>query len=530
MSSPASTETRIQAAGGGEPRPARTRKFLAIAAAIGVLAVCLAVVLFSRLWPFDRSVILQDLAEASGGTVEARSFHKTYLPFPGCILEGVIFHHGEKSQRPLITIDRLTIRGSYVGMFTHHVERIIADGARVYIPAFGSGVHFQTQHSNIIVNEVVANGTVVEFESRDPQKKPLTFDIHEGSVRNVGWNGPLAYRLKLHNPEPPGEIEAAGEFGVWRKDDPGETPFSGQYKFKDADLHVFHGIAGKLSSGGKFGGVLKHLDVTGSTDVPDFEVVSSGHKVELITEFNAYVNAMNGDTFLNRVDGHFRRTHVMARGSIAKIPGRKGKTTLIDLEAPRGRIEDVLWLFVTEPRAPMSGPVGLKAKVEIPPGERPFLEKVKLQGVFGVDEGSFTKTETQQDVNKLSAGARGENKDDAETVMTDLKGQVALENGTAKFADLSFSVPGAKAGLHGNYNIINHRIDLHGPLKVDTAISKTSSGMKSMLLKVMDPFFKKRKKGEVVPVHISGTYEHPQFGLDLMGKEGQESGSGHSQH
>jgi hypothetical protein len=529
MFSPASTEMRIVSAGGRGARQLRKRKVLALVAAIALGMVCLSVLLLSRFWPFGRNAVLQDLAQASDSTVEARAFHKTFFPFPGCVLEGVVFDHGEKSGQPLNTIERLTIRGSYVGIFTNHVDHIIADGARVFIPAFGSGVRLHTQPSKTIVNELVANGTVVEFEPRDPKKDPLKFDIHEGSVRDVGWNGPLRYHLKLHNPKPPGEIEATGEFGVWRKDDPGETPFSGDYKFTDADLHVFHGIAGKLSSGGKFGGVLKHLDVTGSTDVPDFEVAHSGHKVQLITEFSAYVDAIHGDTFLKSVDAHFRRTHVVARGSIAKGPGRKGKTALIDLEAPRGRIEDVLWLFVKEARAPMSGPVGLQGKVEIPPGERPFLEKVKLQGAFGVDEGSFTKTQTQEDVNKLSAGARGENKDDAETVLTDLKGQVVLENGTAKFSDLSFNVPGAEARLHGTYNIINHKIDLHGPMKVDTAISKTTTGMKALMLKMMDPFFKKKKKGEVVPVHISGTYEHPQFGLDLMGKQGQAQASGHAQ-
>jgi hypothetical protein len=76
-------------------------------------------------------------------------------------------------------------------------------------------------------------------------------------------------------------------------------------------------------------------------------------------------------------------------------------------------------------------------------------------------------------------------------------------------------VPGAKASLHGAYNLVNYRIDLHGDLKVDTKISKTSSGAKALLLKIMDPFFRKKKKGEIVPVHILGTYHKPQFGLDL---------------
>jgi hypothetical protein len=76
-------------------------------------------------------------------------------------------------------------------------------------------------------------------------------------------------------------------------------------------------------------------------------------------------------------------------------------------------------------------------------------------------------------------------------------------------------VPGATAHLHDTYNIVNHRINLHGEMKVDTKISKTSSGAKALLLKIMDPLFRKKKKGEIVPVHILGTYEKPQFGLDL---------------
>src|SRR5207245_10339131 len=114
---------------------------------------------------------------------------------------------------------------------------------------------------------------------------------------------------------------------------------------------------------------------------------------------------------------------------------------------------------------PMSGTVSLKAKAEIPPGKEPFLKKVRLQGEFGIDQGSFTKPETQNEVNKLSAGARGEDKDDPETVLSDLKGQVTLEGGVARFSDLSLSVPGAEASLHGPYNTIMNWINLHGTLR-----------------------------------------------------------------
>lgn len=44
------------------------------------------------------------------------------------------------------------------------------------------------------------------------------------------------------------------------------------------------------------------------------------------------------------------------------------------------------------------------AKVSIPPGKRPFLEKVELQGDFGINAGTFTNSNTQEGVNHLSEG------------------------------------------------------------------------------------------------------------------------------
>jgi hypothetical protein len=105
----------------------------------------------------------------------------------------------------------------------------------------------------------------------------------------------------------------------------------------------------------------------------------------------------------------------------------------------------------------MSGVVTLRARLEIPPGERPFLEKVKLRGNFGIGGGEFSHVSTQEGVNKLSAGALGEkNTSDPETVLTDLTGKVSLDNGVAEFAEHSFGVPGAAAG---SYDFKSHKID-----------------------------------------------------------------------
>ena len=193
----------------------RRRSKLVIAAIVFCALVCAAVMALVRWWPFTQSAVTQDLREASDNSqVTVRTFREIYFPFPGCILQGVTFHRGRDNSHPLITIDRLTIRGTYLGMLSQRVSRITADGMRVFIPAFGTAQAFHTSPSKITVDEIVANGSAVEFASSDPDKQPLRFDVHEASLKNVGWSGPLTYRVKVHNPEPPGEVSAEGKFGV----------------------------------------------------------------------------------------------------------------------------------------------------------------------------------------------------------------------------------------------------------------------------------------------------------------------------
>jgi AsmA-like C-terminal region len=501
------------------PKLASHKKAILLVALLILVGALVA--LYIRISPFARQAVIQDLEDASGSTVTIRSYRRTHFPSPGCVLEGVEFHKAE-NKYTILSIDKLVIKGTYLGVLRHHVERIKAIGTHVIVPPFGSNLTFQTQHSNIVIDEVVADGTIVEFANEDPKAERLRFEVHKGLIKDVRWGVPLQYQLQFHNPNPPGEISVQGKFGAWTTGHPGDTPISGDYSFEHADLSVYGGISGSLSSKGKFEGILQHINVVGDTDTPDFEVESGGHKVRLTSKFDAYVDGIRGDTYLKRVEGHLGRTTIVADGSIAGSSNGRGKSAKLRLTTRRGRIEDLLGLFVSAPRSPMSGEVSLGTKAEIPSGDQTFLRKVKLDGAFGIDAGKFSNSDTQKDVDTLSAGARGAKKDDPETVMTDLTGTVTLVGGVAQFSDMSFTIPGAHSRMHGTYDLISHKIDLHGKLRVDTRISKTSSGFKSLLLKMMDPIFKKKRKGEIVPVHIAGTYEKPEFGLDLNQPSGDK--------
>jgi hypothetical protein len=502
---------------------------------VGLLTVVLLMAFF---WPFRLDAVIRDLADESDSKVTAGSFHATYFPHPGCILDQVIFQHNPGSGAPpLITIKQLTIRGTIAGIFARHVKLVAVEGMHILIPPLGSE-HFKTPpRSSVVIDDLVADGTILEVASRQAGTAPLQFVFHGFTISDVGSSAPAVFRAALSNPQPPGEITTTGKFGPWNADNVGQTDVSGEYRFENADLGTFPGISGLLASSGKYGGTLEHIEVEGNTDVPLFAVTRSSNHTDLRTQFHAIVNAENGDVFLQNVNATLRQTTIQTEGRVAGEPGQAGKTTSLTMASKEGRIQDLLLLFTKSPQAPMSGSVNFNARVSVPPGENSFLKKVELQGDFGIDAGNFTKTDTQQGLNSLSLGARGEKnpkpeKDDSnpQNVLSNLKGHVLLNDGVATFSNLSFGVPGALAQMRGTYNLISEKIDLHGTLKTEAEISKTTHGIKSLMLKVLDPLFKNKPSGYLAPIKISGTYDHPQFGLDLgsQGNNGSQNAKAHT--
>ncbi len=498
------------------------RKWGRVAGFALCLLVFAAIVLLCIDWPFSETAVLKELGEASQTTVRAASYHGTYFPRPGCVLEHVTFQHNSKpGTPPLMIVDSLRIEGSFTGLFTKHLKLIRAGGLQLHVPPLGSEPFQTPRRSSFVIDDLIADGSSLEVASRAPGKQNLRFAFHNFTMHEIGSSGsPASFEANFSNPEPPGEIIAAGKFGPWNESSVGKTPVSGRYSFQNADLGVFGGIAGILSSNGDFSGVLNHVETSGHIDTPEFTVSSSSHKVALHADFEAVVNGENGDTFLKNVSAHFLDTSIVSNGSIAGQENQDGKTATLEFAASNGRIQDLLLLFTRSQRAPMSGAVSFHAKVGLPPGEGSFLEKVELQGDFGIDDGSFNKPNTQADVNRLSRGALGKKGDEPEgTVLSDLRGHVSLKGGTATFSNLSFSVPGAQAQMQGTFSLVSNKINLHGTLTTDSEPANATRGVKTVMLKVLEPFFKKKSRGYAMPVKITGTYRQPSFGLDMSRPE-----------
>src|SRR5271165_2648846 len=145
------------------PRPKRWRPILAISL---VVAVILGAIALARQWPFTRQAVIQSLQQQSGSPVEVAAFHRFYFPHPGCIAEGVTFQKDRRTP-PLITIQKLTIVGSYAGLLAHHLTTVRAEGfhltARKESAAPESWEQLGRTNSGVTIGKLVADGAEVEF-------------------------------------------------------------------------------------------------------------------------------------------------------------------------------------------------------------------------------------------------------------------------------------------------------------------------------------------------------------------------------
>jgi AsmA-like C-terminal region len=497
----------------GQQRKSRpARRWLQLTLIVADVAVLAAVVLFAVKWPFTRSKVIAELEGATQGKIQIGKFHQTYFP-PGCVAENVsLTRYGNQPGATPVTVRKLTIQGSLRGLFTKHVQVFRMDGMHVVArrPDFLAEWAQNKSNSKVRVDEYVITASVLEVE-RGADKPPLKFEVAELALR-PGTNGATHFEAALRNPEPPGELHVSGNVGPWRKDNPAQTPISGAYSFTHADLGVFHGIAGLLASDGSFQGLVQQLEVRGKTGMRDFEVTRAAHKIGLATQFDARVNGRNGDVELKQVIARLGGSGIDSQGSVAGTPGRKGKTASLELVVPNGRIQDFLFLFLKDPVAPMTGKFSFKGHATLPPEKEPFLHKVELQGDFGIDAARLSNPRTQTNLEELSERAEGEKDEAPEKVVSDLKGHVVLRNGIATFYNLSFKAPGAKAKLHGTYSLITHQIDLHGKLSMLAKLHQATFGVKSFLLKIINPILKKNHRGgAVVALSVTGIYPHPIY-------------------
>jgi hypothetical protein len=509
---------------------------LAGAAALAALAGATAWLL-----PRDADVrrrIVRTLAERFDAEVELQYLRVSVFPRPRIEGGGLqLTPRDRPGSAPLLAVARFSAYASWPSMIRRprRVEQVEIEGLRITItPRPGdSGVRGrdrggcagrrdvepaasrQPGTSPVLIERLTAPGSEIVLLPRDPAKQPRRFSIASLTVRDITLDRPLQFDAVLTNPTPRGQVTTRGAFGPWVAREPGRSAVEGRYRFEHVNLATIRGIAGGLTSTGRFEGQLQQILVTGATDTPDFSLEAAGQSLPLRTEFQACVDGTDGDTYLDRVEARLASTPIVATGKVEGRAGKRGRTVALEVSVADGRIEDLLTLAAKGDPL-LRGPVSLSHTLLLPPGPGRIVTRLRLSGRFGLAETRFAGRALQGKLDEFSRKGQGRPNDaSVRDVASEFRGTFALSDGTLRLPKVSFAIPGARLVLGGRYDLVSERMDFAGTVRLEAKVSETTTGVKSLLLEALDPLFSRKDAGTVLPIRISGTRREPKFDVDI---------------
>jgi hypothetical protein len=462
--------------------------------------------------------------------VEIRDVQIALFPRIRVSVDGIVLRmHGRTDVPPLIEVGRASFDANLSGLLGRKVtvHEVDLEGLQIHTPPRYPGsppaLHGSDQDLAekypVVIEQIRADQALLVLlrKPEDSDKPPNQFEIHRLVIKDFAFDRPAFFQALLTNPKPRGVIHSQGQFGPWLAEDPAQTPVTGDYNFDHADMSTLKGLSGTLSSTGSFTGPLDLLAVEGHADILDFALRTSVHPVALHTDYSAIVDGTNGNTLLKSVTARFLHTTLYTQGEVVDLKkGVKGRTIELHAISNDARIEDLLALAVKSDPPVMTGSAQLETRIDIPESDDDLIDRMKLDGEFGVGRMHFTNPGVQGKVDSLSRRGQGQpQNDDIQGEVSHLRGRFTMGQSVLTFSNLAFAVPGANIDLAGTYDVDNGNLDFAGQLKLEAKLSQTTTGVKSFFLKAVDPFFSKKNAGTELPIKITGTKDHPSFGLDF---------------
>lgn len=515
------------------PAPRRKR---VIPLAVGVGLVLAAVVggyFVNKYWPYRYRNVKPLFEQTMGGQVTIGNYHRVYFPHPGFEATELTLRRGSTV---LGTTHALLVQGSWIDMllFRRRVGLVDIVGMHLTLPTAGSakgrqlfpaGSSADFTGPTTIVASLELHDAVLDIEHDDGA--PTSFPIRQLIIRNLQSGQPLSYTVDMQNAKPTGDIHATGTFGPIQPKSLGSTPVTGKFTFNDVQLNRIGSLRGVLASHGEFSGTLDSIHASAVSDTPAF-AVGDGAQTDLAAQVQCTINGLNGDVHLDHIDAREGETPIHVQGSVAGSP----KVTDLDFAVDKGRVQDILHPFLSG-KPPIAGPMWLKGHVHVDPGGHgpEFLQRLKVDGVFAVPAERLTDQKTEKTLSGFSERAQGitHSKGDALTVdpnanpaadaLTSVDGPVRIRNGILSTSRLTFKIPGASAALNGTFSLHDESVHMHGDLRMETDLSHATTGFKSMLLKPVAPFFRKKHAGAVIPIAITGKPGSYKVALDVVPKK-----------
>lgn len=519
-----------------------TRRRVVLAAVVILLAgTALFLTWVTRATPTVRDRVVDALNARFASKVDIASLQVSVWPRPHIWGNALVLrHNGRTDVPPLITIERFDSGAGFRGLLRTplHLHDVNVEGLDIRIPPGGLDgdagpdtdepqrpkdlpppmrAAVSVAPSPILIDTFRSRQARLEIASHRRNRLPRIFDIENLVMNDFGAAEGSRFHAGLVNPIPRGRIETSGTFGPWNAQEPDLTPIRGEYAFKKANLDDIKGIGGTLSSVGTYSGVFERVDVVGQTETPDFSIDLAGRAVPLTTQFHAIVDGTNGDTWLERVQATLADTTIIAKGAVVRTQNVKGRRVSLDLHIQQGRIEDLMRLAVKTAATPLIGRIDLDTAFLLPQGDADVVDRLQLNGRFKLAQAHFTSVDVQKKINLVSSRGTGDEEADGtgHSVVSNLQGRFALSGARLTFSDLTFAVPGAVVQLSGTYGLRDESMEFSGYFLTDATLADMTSGVKSMLARLAQPFFRRKGGGSKIPIRISGTRSNPTFGLDV---------------
>ncbi|MGC1188194.1 MAG: AsmA-like C-terminal region-containing protein [Candidatus Acidiferrales bacterium] len=440
----------------------------------------------------------------------------------------VMYPQGHDDSPPLISIKSFSAQARWSGLLRRHIAHLTIVGLEVTVPTGQPGDDERARESNfigrftgVLFDDVESENAKVTVLPSESGKQPEVIDVASLRGHSISGDGKLAADATIRSAIPPGDIVTTGTFGPWDPDVPARTPVSGSFSFKDVDLSTLPGgLAGRLSAEGQYGGIIEKLNVDGTAAAPDFATKTSEQPVDLKANFHVVIDGAKEETRLQNLDAHFEHSTLHAVGTIAGTPGQQGQAIHLDVSATDARIEDLLALTVKDKPA-LTGNIRLNTTLILPAGpQNDPMNQMTLNGSFDIDQVVFTDHAAEKKVTTLSMRSQGQTGDvqEDDSVASAMQGMFQVQNGVMTFSDLNFQVPGARVHLVGTIGLEHQNFDMHGVLDMRAQISQTTTGVKSFLLKAVNPLFSKPGGGSRIFFNIGGTEKIPIYTLDLHHK------------
>ena len=392
-----------------------------------------------------------------------------------------------------------------------HVPHVRLEGLEIQIPPDDdhdtveerprstSGTHF-FKGPQVVVDQLVADDAKLVIIPRDRSRLHRTWVMHRLRVRNVSVDTAMPFESTLTNAVPPGEIRHDGHVRPVAPRRSRPHADRGRLHVRErrprrVQRHLGHPrrrqgtYTGHRSRRIRVDRRNRHAGVHGQRQRPRGAADSAS--------IDATVDGTNGNTTLDRIDAHVPEDVARATGGVYDVEGVKGRDVTLDVESTKGRLEDVMRLAVKTPTAADDRrPAAQHEASRSRPARWTWSTNCGWTGRFTIDGGRFTNADVQQKINELSHRASGK-KPRAQAASRSAGGRLRLQRALQargrrdRCSEADLRRPGRDRRADGQLPPEAETLNFAGNLYMDAKVSQTVSGWKSLLLKMVDPLFRK---------------------------------------